>query len=393
MDQLTFGNAAALLRANGFAPIPLGDDGKPLGPVYVTQTDWVRFPSYADSPVAVLTSSPMASGPHAPIQNAADTWLVTVAVSVRHEVKADIDAIVKRYAGAAKSPVRVTDDEALYVFKLAGARFSTLATAYGHQPDAVRVESAASFVPVNGDWANGISLLDVFRDDLAPVSRDHAQALIDEVDRLLADRAPRVEYFPLPVAPRPLLQSGERLTFGNSRAMDALREHGFQPVAVRWGQQHAEKDGFSDANGRWHFNCDVSEHGVGINLRGFALIEFTGRFRADVDEAIRSMGACLVRTARGDDRHAYLFHSSQGGTDETLYSPNVHVCVHRTGLVVLSGADEDGRTYQWDRDVLTITANELGTFEQHDGKRLERMLEALPPADYSKATAKRRKSA
>ncbi len=38
---------------------------------------------------------------------------------------------------------------------------------------------------------------------------------------------------------------------------------------------------------------------------------------------------------------------------------------------MLSGTDEDGRTYQWDRDVLTITANELGTFEQHDGKRLE----------------------
>src|SRR5688500_7191140 len=123
MDQLTFGNAAALLRANGYAPIPLDNSRKPLGPVYVTQTDWARFPAYADSPVAALTSAPMANGSHSPIQNASDTWLVTVAVSVRHEVKADIDAIVKRYAGAAKCPVRVADDEALYVFKLAGDRF------------------------------------------------------------------------------------------------------------------------------------------------------------------------------------------------------------------------------------------------------------------------------
>jgi hypothetical protein len=314
-------------------------------------------------------------------------------MSVRDEMQADIDAIIKRYAGAAKCPVRLADGGALYVFKLAGPRFSTLATAYGREPDTVHVESAASFVPLNGDWLNGISLLDVFRNELPPLSRDHAQALIDEVDRLLDERAPRIDYLPPPVAPRPLLQPGQPLLFGNSRAMDALREHGFQPVAVRWGQQHAEKDGFSDANGRWHFNCDVSEHGVGINLRGFALIELNGRFRADVDEAIRSMGACLVRTAPGDDRRVYLFRSIQGGADESLYSPNVFMRVRRTGLAVLAGADEDGRTYQWDRDVLTVKANELGAFEQHDGKRLERMLEALPPADYSKATPKRRKSA
>lgn len=393
MHQLNFGNCAALLRANGFAPIPLGDNGTPLGPVYVTQVDFARNPSNAELAVAVLTSAPMPQGPHAPIQNAPDTWLVTVAVSVRDEVQADVDAIFKRYTGAAKCPVRVADGKALYVFKLAGDRFSTLATAYNHQPDTVHVESAGSFVPLNGDWSNGVSLLDVFHNELAPLSRDHAQALIDEVDRLLDERAPHVDYLPPPVAPRPLLQPGQRLLFGNSRAMDALREHGFQPVAVRWGQQHAEKDGFSDANGRWHFNCDVSEHGVGISLRGFAVIEFGGRFRADVDELVRSFGACLVRTVRGDDRHAYLFRSIQGGTDDTLYSPNAHVHVRRVGLTVLSGADEDGRTYQWDRDALTVNANELGTFEQHDGRRLERMLEALPPADYSKTPAKRRKSA
>lgn len=393
MNELTFGNSAALLRANGFAPIPLGDSGKPLGPVYVTQVDFARNPSNADLPVAVVTSVPMPQGPHAPIQNAAETWLATITVSVRDDVQADIDAIVKRYTGAAKCPVRLADGEALYVFKLAGDRFSTLATAYSHQPDTVRVESAASFVPLNGEWSNGISLLDVFRNELPPLSRDHAQALIDEVDRLLSDRAPRVDYTPPPVAPRPLLQPGQRLLFGNARAMDALREHGFQPFPVRFGQQEAERDGFSDSNGRWHYNVDVSEHGVGINLRGFALIEFGGRFRADVDELVRSFGPCLVRTVRGDDRPVYLFKCMQGGRDESLFSPNVHMRVRRGGLAVLSGADEDGRTYQWDRDVLTVTASELGTFEQHDGKRLERMLEALPPADYSKATGKRRKSA
>jgi len=392
--QLTFGNASALLHQNGFAPIPLGDNGKPLGPVYVTQIDFARNPSNADLPVAVLTSAPMPQGPHAPIQSAQDTWLATVAVAVRDELKADVDAIVKRYTGAAKCPVRVADGTALYVFKLAGDRFSTLATAYGHQPDTVRVESAASFVKLNGQWKEGLSLLDLSRDELAPLSRDHAQALIDEVDRLLDDRAPRIDYFPPPRAPRPLLQPGARLTYGNTRAMDVLREHGFQPFPIRWGHDDVEGDGFSDFMGRWHYNVDVSEHGVGTSLKGFALLSFSGRYRADVDDAIRSMGACVVRKAAGDDRPVYLFRCDhQGGAGETVYSPHVHVRVHRAGLMVLSGADANGRAYAWSRDVLTIKSSELAAFELHDSKRLERLLEALPPADYSKATGKKRKTA
>jgi len=395
MNELTFGNSSQLLRQNGFAPIPLGTpDLRPLGPVHVLQIDWTRNPDYADAPVAVLTSVPPARSPESPVQNAQDTYLATVTVSVRPELAADIDAIVKRYVGDGRVPVRIADGEAVYVFKLAGERFSTIATGYGNQPDSVRVESAASVVLLNGQWKDGISLLDVFRNELAPLSRDHAQALVDEANRLLDARAPVVDYFPPPRVPRPLLQPGQTLRYGNDRAMDVLRENGFsKPLPVRWGQQEAEKDGYVDSVGNFHFNVDVSEHGVGINLKGFALIEFGSRFRADVDELLRSFGPCLVRTAAGDDRPVYLFRSDQGGGDETLNGPNAFVHVRRLGLIVLSGADDKGRAYAWDRDVLTVKSDELATFELHDGKRLQRVLEALPPADHSKGTGKRRKAA
>lgn len=391
MKELTFSNSAALLAANGFAPIPLGSNGQPLGPVYVLQTNWARFPVYAEAPVAVLTTVPAATNAHAPVQNAPDTWLAVVRVSVREELKTHVDEIVKRYTGTAKCPVRVAGGEALYVFKLAGDRFSTLATAFSHQPDSVRVESAASFVALNGEWVDGISLLDVFRSDLPPLALDHAQALIYELNRLLDERAPPASYFPPPVVPRPLLEPGQRLLYGNRRAMDALREHGFPPVPVRWGQHEAEKAGYSDANGRWHYTVPVDEHGVGISLRGFALIEFGGRYRAEVDEAVRSMGTCIVRSAAGDDCPVYLFRCS-AGTDQPLYSPAAFLRVRRTGLAVLSGADSAGREFQWDRDILRVGVNELTTFEPHDGQRLQRVLEALPIADDSKVS-KRRKSA
>lgn len=396
MNELTFGNSAALLKANGYAPIPLGTpDLRPLGPVYVMQIDWARNSDHADAPVAVLTSVPMPQGPHAPIQNAQDTWLTTVTVTVRDELKGEVDAIVKRYAGDECLPARIADGEALYVFKLAGERFSTITTAYGHQPDTVRVDSAASFVALNGQWENGISLLDISRNELAPLSRDHAQALIDEVDRLLSARAPRIASVLPPRVPRPLLEPGQTLRYGNTRAMDVLRGHGFQPYPVRWGHNEVERDGYNDFMGRLHYNVNVAEHGVGIDLKGFALVQFGARLHCNVnvDEAIRAMGSCLIRTAAGDDRPAYLFRCDQGGAGETIFSPNVHVHVRRAGLIVLSGADDKGREYKWSRDPLTVNASELAAFELHDGDRLRRMLESLPPTDYSKGSGKRRKTA
>ncbi|MGH8238250.1 MAG: hypothetical protein ACREXP_14695 [Steroidobacteraceae bacterium] len=369
MNELTFGTCAQLLAANSYAPIPLGDSGKPLGAVYVTQVDWSRYPEHADALVAVLTSVPAARNDQAPVQDAAATWLATVTVPVGD---AEIDAIVKRYIGKSKAPVRVADGVALYVFKLAGDgdRFSTITTGYS---DTVRADGANSFIALNGQWKDGLSLLDIQRRELAPLSCDQAQALVAAIGQLLADRAPPAPVAP-PFVPRPLLQPGESLRWKHTRALDQIRENGFRNLLpVKVGTDQAERDGFSDANGRFHYQCALDEHGVGLSLRGvFVVVEYGGR-RDDVHALIRSFGPALVR----DDR-LYLFSADQSGKDETLCSPAGHLRVYRSGLVVLSGADDQGRAYQLSQDLLSVKASDLPRFEPHDGQRLERMLQALP---------------
>jgi hypothetical protein len=300
-----------------------------------------------------------------------------------------VDAIIAKCAGEAKRPVRIADDgSVVHVFKLVGELFPRLSIHPVHEPDFARVESAG-FVPVNGSWRDDMSLVDVLRHELAELDHERAQRLIAELDALLDAHAAPVAP-PAPYIRRPLLERGQRLLYGNTRAMDALREHGFRPVPVRWGHDDVERDGYNDFLGHWHYNADVSEHGVGISLKGFALVEFVTRFRADVDHAIRAMGVCLVRTA-DDDHPAYLFRCDQGGGDGTIYSPNAPLRVRRIGVTVLSGADVEVRAYKWSRDVLTVMASDLSAFEVHDAKRLERTLESLPATDYSN-TPKRRKT-
>lgn len=144
----------------------------------------------------------------------------------------------------------------------------------------------------------------------------------------------------------------------------------------------------------WMFPAQMNG-GAGRLLKGLVTLETTTRFRADVDAAIRAIGPCLVRTVAGDERRRlYVFRCSPSGADETIYSPNVHVTVRRRGVVVLSGTDEDGRTYEWNREVLTVRVAELAAFEAHDGRRLQHVLERLPPTDYTNAAPapKRRKA-
>jgi hypothetical protein len=390
MDQLTFAATASLLKANGYAPAPIGDGGKPLGPYAVMQIAYAKYTTNDDLPPAVLTSVPAARNEHDPVQDHRSTWLATLTMKVRDELVKDVDRIVAKHLGKdARCPVRVADDgSTLRVFRLTGELFSVMTT---HDHDFARVESAAAFVPVNGDWVDGISVVDVMRDELPELDHDRAKQLIGELDALAEAHAPPVAP-PVPYVAAPILQPGQRLLYGNTRAMAELRAHGFQPLPVRWGQQQLERDGYSDFMGNWHYNVPLYDHGVGVSLQGFALLEQGGAtFRHDVDAAIRAMGPCLVRTVRGEQippNVAYVFRC-YGGGDETLYGPNVSVRVRRTGLLVLSGEDTYGRAYQWDRDVLTVKASSLAPLEPHDADRLRRALESLP----SIVEYKRRKTA
>jgi hypothetical protein len=63
---------------------------------------------------------------------------------------------------------------------------------------------------------------------------------------------------------------------------------------------------FIPLEGNWRDGLDLldvplDEHGVGFALKGLVTLETVTRFRTDVDEAIRAIGPCLVRTVAGDE--------------------------------------------------------------------------------------------
>lgn len=389
MDQLTFANTASLLKANGYAPAPIGDGGKPLGPFAVLQIAYAKYTTNDDLPPAVLAAVPAARNAQDPVQDHRSTWLATLTLNVRDALVKEVDAIVAKYIGkGTRCPVRVGDDGSTRVFRLAGDLFSVMAT---YDNDTARIESAAAWVPVNGTWVDGISLVDVMRDELPELDHERAQRLIGELNALLDAHTPPVVP-PAPYVAQPILQPGQRMLYGNTRAMDELRANGFRPLPVRWGQDDIERNGYSDFMGNWHYNVPLDDHGVGIDLgRGFAELKQAGAtFRHDVDEAIRSLGPCLVRTVRGEQNPpnvVYIFRC-ENGKDEFVATPSVGVQVRRAGLLVLSGADTYGREYQWNRDLLTVRPSELPLLEPHDARRLHAVLEPLPSiVDYRRKRA------
>jgi hypothetical protein len=149
-----------------------------------------------------------------------------------------------------------------------------------------------------------------------------------------------------------------------------------------------------DAVSNWHYTVALDNHGVGISLKGLVAIEWTPR-RQDVDAVIRAIGPCLVRTVKDDEaqRRVYLFRAERGWRDEDIQTHHAGLGVRRSGLIVLSGSDEAGREYVWDRDTLQAHTAELATFEHYDTARLLSALEQLPAPDYSKGRAPKREKA
>jgi hypothetical protein len=377
-NQLTYGNSAALLSAAGYVPVPLSDGG-PAGPVFVRQLDFGKWPESAALPVAVLTWVPAPRFDADPVQDHTEIRLATLTVHVRPEWLPDVDAIIAKYTLGAKCPVRIADDGSLlFVFQLTGEPFATVQTHHAHAPDRAVIESGPQYIPLAGNWRDGIDLLDCQRGELPQLDGVTADAMVKEINALLSAQA--APYVP-PVYTRPaILQPGQRLLYGNSRALTALEENGFKgALPVRWGDQQAERDGYADAVNNWIYKVSVSKHGVGVPLKGLVTIETVTPFRPDVDAIIRGLGACLVRTVVGDEsRRLYVFRSNDGGADQGIYSPCVHLAARRKGFLVLSGADEDGREYKWDSDLIQTRVDQLSAFEYFDAPRLQSALEPLP---------------
>jgi hypothetical protein len=321
------------------------------------------------------------------------TQLATLTVTVRAELLGVVDGLIKQHLGEARCPAKVgPDGSRVYVFRAEGHLFASVCTSVGYD-GSVRVDAGPGFIALNGEWVDGTDLLDVRRAELAPMDLVGAQALIAKLDKLLEAHTAPPPQIPRYV-PRPLLEPGQRLLWSNTRALDAMRRNGFAGlVPVRWGEKSAERDGYSDAVGNFHYNVRISEHGVGVELKAAGLVALqpvTATFRDDVDEAIRSLGPYMVVRA-GEQQATYLLRTRGGAAEEMVHSPATSITVKRRGLIVLSGA-VDGHEVQMSPDLLTVKVQELASFEAWETENLRRALESLPPITEYKAP-KRKKSA
>jgi len=388
-NALTFGNSWELLRQLGYVPVPLSESGQPLGPVFVHQLDHSKLEASNPLPVGVLTWVPAPRGEFDPIKDPVAIRLATLTVKVRADLMSDVDAIVAKHTGKARRLVRIEDDGSMRIpFRLTDEPFPTVQTSTANDPGHAVIETGPSWIPLDGNWRDGMYPTDVPRSELPEMTRDVADALVKKLDALFEARAPRWE--PPVYVRRPILEPGARLLYGNQRALNQLRENGWPDLLpVRWGHQQVERDGYMMTQlDKFKYNVDVSSHGVGFMLKGLVTIETISPWRPDVDAIIRDLGPCLVRSVAGDEsRRLHLFRSQYNGSDQALYSPFVNMAVRRTGLLVLSGADENGHAYAWDSDLLQAKLSELATFDAWDVQKVQRALEPLPRIKSSRRGA------
>ena len=191
MNNLSFGNSAAVLRTNGYAPAPLDSTSRPFGPYAVMQLDYSQD-IYAEDAVGVLTSAPPARSEHDPIQDHGAIALAVV--SVRTSVAArDVDAIIARHSGKRVCPVRMTSCGAShYVFAFDGELHLTQQSADIEPIGSVSVSSYGSFIELGApnEWRGGIDLLNTPRKKLAMLDGESAAKLFDELSEQLQKHVP-----------------------------------------------------------------------------------------------------------------------------------------------------------------------------------------------------------
>jgi hypothetical protein len=368
--------------------------------------------------VAVLTCLPPARNELESLSYR-DTWLVTVRVSVRAELVAEVDALVKRHAGLARCPVMLGDVGPVYVFRatgLPGARDAMPATLDNwagpglsvrtdgnYAPDHVTVEVAPSYLPVGrGRWADGVDLLSVTRAELPELTPAKAHALVKEANALLDKHAPPV-VVRAPYAPKPLLEPGAELLFGNRRAIAHLRKTNYQPAPVLWGknirpalQPSAAQlyDGYPNDEPAWaecgvglltnyrrpnvNFDRNPTRHGASW----LAELEVRCK-RADIMQAVDDiivarLGQSPVRVALDGMERLYLYKRQHNvepvdfirsaGVPGFPSVPGsmVKIRVAKQDTLLISGLDADGKSFRWSRgDVLSVPRDDLPTIETY----------------------------
>jgi hypothetical protein len=193
-------NLAAYNEA-GYAPVPLRGGRPAVAGIFANNPSW-RYTHgedarFTDCTVGVLCSARPLSGASGPATLAAcsSTWVAGIRwETTDQKLSAELAALVERAAG--KGPTRIEGAETLRVFKVdqpfiarrlppryfPKERHTTLS----YRPHRFEVLSVGAFCIVSGGKWTGGALPEVHRDQLPTLTRDQADGIMSEVERLFA---------------------------------------------------------------------------------------------------------------------------------------------------------------------------------------------------------------
>jgi hypothetical protein len=398
-----------MLRELGYAPAA-ARDGRVNGPIRAHQVDWAKHARPDDeAAVLCLLAPPHGDAPHV-ISDHVSTWLAAVTVNARGPAAAEVLAAVERVAPGAV--VRVVDGAHTFLFRT--AERMELSARARDGGDSVYVDQAPVTLGSPADWRSGVTLLDVARAELPELSVGAAGALIDEAKALFSKHAP--DFVPYtPPEHVPATERTIRMERGNTdEILDALRENGYAPVGVPWGD---EPSGRAYRRG----SVDLPPPALAVFLRppttsGFTYtvapedhrdfwlvlvtVKAAPKLAADVDRVLAPLLATGKRVARIDPETGatlYLFKHDAGATErpfdairfgrgrvyaDRMAAPGTHVSVtiqaKEFAPLVL------GPGVAWG-DLLKVRRDELPEFDHNRAEslvaQLGELLDKPQPAD------------
>lgn len=393
---MKYATAARQLFENGYAPaaIPKGQR-MPSGPWGAMQVDYGRY-TRPDDDAAVLTAVRPSTGRfNGVIETPHHTYISVVTVGPKWA--ADVDAIVDAY-GMGSAPVQeLPDGTTRRVFRMPDTQ--PFEPAFSNYGDA-RVDSATSFIALAaGAWRNGRGLLSAPRDTLPLLGREQAKELMRAIDRHIdaqrpatpATRQPRIAK-PLPPVVWP---KNGKLLWENERARELLQENGYVVAPVPWG--HPEPTGNWRKRTSSRDDDGAADDGVGVltapsESHSRLVTVATKTTLPEVDELIAAKYGDGPTRVSSDGWKLRLFRAGpygiqtlsplprflENGSGSVKASTATHLRVDAsTGFVVLSGADDAGRPYNWEGgDLLTVTRDALPILA-HTTQEIVKDLESL----------------
>jgi hypothetical protein len=415
----TYLASAAWLRESGYAPAPIAPGHRmPAGPWAAIQLMYNER-AHPDELAAVFTAVPMPRGPGPDvILDAKATHLITLRVNARDDLVPQLQAIVAKYVGAAKCPVRVSaDGEHVYLFaaaasavfteKRAHLEYSTVSLNYF--PECIALAADHDGQPY--EWPKG-DLFSARRSELAALDNDACDALMADIQELFAKFAPPAPP-PAQRVAKPIIAPGERMTWENKRARSQLVANGWDIVPIPFGRQAPDPRLRMGPTGEYLFDRKKppSEFGVGVvtslDRSTFVALELSSRsaeVAADLEKLgfadktapiLAGIGAIVKRFAgdakvpvRRDSKggQVFLFRSAGAFTAAGLKrllsvqgktGTAVAVAIYaRNVCMIYSGDDAAGKPYTWENDLLSTKHHEVPVYSASILKDIEAFMES-----------------